>query len=79
MKITLPLSLKCGCRLFENGLSWAFDRCPLHTTAQKLLDTLIMALPYVETALEDQGYKPGIVNQKVKQIRATIAEAEGGR
>lgn len=37
MKITLPLSLHCGCRLFEDGLNWTFDRCPLHAAAPELL------------------------------------------
>jgi len=44
---------------------------------EALVDALIMALPYVETALEDRGYKPGVVDQMVKKIREAIALAEG--
>jgi hypothetical protein len=39
------------------------------------LDALAMALPYVETALEDQGYKPGAVDRMCKQIRQAIENA----
>jgi hypothetical protein len=42
-----------------------------------LLEALIMALPYVETALEDQGYKPGAVDRMCSNIRAAIAKATG--
>ena len=45
---------------------------------EELLEALIAALPYVETALEDQGYKPGVVDRMTRQIRAAIAKAEHG-
>lgn len=48
----------------------------LIAAAPQLLDALVMALPYVETALQDQGYKPGAVDRMVKQIREAIALTE---
>jgi len=42
----------------------------------ELLEALYMALPYVETAMQDIGYKPGIIERKVKQIKDAIAKAE---
>ena len=45
--------------------------------APDLLDALIAALPYVETALEDRGYKPATVYRMCGSIRAAIAKATG--
>lgn len=44
-----------------------------------LVNALTLALPYVESALEDQGYKPGVVDRMTKTIRAALklAETEG--
>lgn len=42
-----------------------------------LVDALTLALPYVESALEDKGYKPGVVDRMTKTIRAALALAEG--
>lgn len=44
---------------------------------EALKEALTLALPYVETALEDQGYKPGAVDRMVRQIRDALALAEG--
>lgn len=41
-----------------------------------LVDALTLALPYVESALEDQGYKPGVVDRMVKSICAALKLAE---
>lgn len=41
----------------------------------ELEDALIAALPYVETAESDSGYKPGAVAKVARQIRAAIAKA----
>lgn len=49
----------------------------LLAAAPELLEALYMALPYVETALEDQGYKPGAVDRMVKQIHGAISKATG--
>lgn len=42
-----------------------------------VVDALTLALPYVETALEDQGYKPGFVARMTKTMRAALDLAEG--
>lgn len=49
----------------------------LIAAAPELLDALILALPYVETAEADEGYKPGAVAKVSAAIRAAIAKAEG--
>lgn len=46
------------------------DRCA------ELLDALTIALPYVEEAEKDPGYKPGTVAKVTFNIRALIAKAE---
>lgn len=45
--------------------------------ADEMLEALIMALPYVETAELDEGYKPGVVAKVAKAMRAAIDSAEG--
>ncbi len=42
----------------------------------ELLDALILALPYVETAETDPGYKPEAVRALLKTMRTVIALAE---
>ena len=46
---------------------------------KQLLDALIIALPYVETATLDAGYKPDAVERVVAQIRAAINDAGGAK
>lgn len=43
----------------------------------QMRDALYVALPFVEDAMDDAGYKPGVVQRAVNQIRAAIAAAEG--
>lgn len=49
----------------------------LIAAAPDMLEALIMALPYVETAEFDEGYKPGVVAKVAKAMRAAIDSAEG--
>jgi len=42
----------------------------------EMLDALYIALPYVETALEDQGYDKSVVHKVCRQIRNAIASGE---
>lgn len=44
---------------------------------EDLVNALTLALPFVETALEDKGYKPGVVDRMTKTIRDALALAEG--
>jgi hypothetical protein len=46
---------------------------------EDLMDALCQALPFVEDACSDPAYKRGAVDAIVKQIRAAIAQAEGGK
>lgn len=46
-------------------------------SAHEMLEALVMALPYVETAELDEGYKPGVVAKVAKAMRAAIDSAEG--
>lgn len=46
------------------------------SAAQEMLNALILALPYVETAELDDAYKPGAVAKITKVIRAAISKAE---
>lgn len=47
----------------------------LIAAAPDLLEQLTLALPYVESALEDRGYKPGSIKIRTEAIRAAIARA----
>lgn len=47
----------------------------LIAAAPDLLDALILALPYVETAQLDAAYKPGSVAKVVKELRAAIRKS----
>jgi hypothetical protein len=44
--------------------------------ASDLLDALYIALPFVEDHEDSEVYKPGVVKDAVKKIRAAIASAE---
>jgi hypothetical protein len=44
---------------------------------EALLDTLILALPYIETLADDPGYKPESIKNFVKKIHNVLAQAEG--
>lgn len=49
----------------------------LIAAAPDMLEALYNALPYVEDALDDNAFKPGVVAGHVSKIRAAIAKAEG--
>lgn len=51
--------------------------CHLRSISEEMLAALLLALPYVETAEADEGYKPGAVAKVSAAIRAAIAKAEG--
>jgi hypothetical protein len=53
------------------------DLDPMKASAEELYDALIIALPYVEGALDDEAFKKGAVCKDVKVIRAAIAKAQG--
>lgn len=53
------------------------ENARLIAAAPELLDVLILALPYVESAETDSGYKSGAVARMSSKIRAAIAKAEG--
>jgi hypothetical protein len=51
------------------------------SAAPDLLEALFLALPYVESVLDDPEqlacFKPGVVQRDVKVIRAAISKATG--
>lgn len=49
----------------------------LGAAAPELLDAVLVALPYVEDALDSPIFKKGIVKKAVAQLRAAIEKAEG--
>lgn len=51
----------------------------LIAAAPELLEALCVALPFVEDALQfnEEDFKPGFVAEKVAQVRAAIAKAQG--
>jgi hypothetical protein len=51
----------------------------LIASAPDLLDELYRLLPFIEDAEKDPAYKPGIVHERTKAIRALIARAEGSK
>lgn len=55
--------------------------CRLIAAAPELLEALLNALPYVEDVLADKDqlacFKPGVVQDHAKGIRAAIAKATG--
>ena len=74
-----------SCETFEDVLLMArgqyFGLCEQHHTMEltiaDLLEALIAALPYVETAELDEAYKPRAVAKIVSQMKAAIAKADG--
>lgn len=67
----LPFAALCP----EHGSVEANAR--LIAKAPEMLEILIMALPYVECAESDPGYKAGAVAKVTRQIRALLAEIDG--
>ncbi|MBO1023286.1 hypothetical protein IPU75_00995 [Ochrobactrum sp. SD129] len=49
----------------------------LGAAAPELLDAVLVALPYVEDALDSPIFKKGVVKKAVAQLRAAIEKAEG--
>lgn len=49
----------------------------LGAAAPELLDAVLVALPYVEDALDSPVFKKGVVKKAVAQLRAAIKKAEG--
>ena len=54
----------------------AAERDWLRKVNGELVDALSIALPYVETAEDDPGYKAGAVKKVTKKIRAALAKAK---
>jgi len=52
------------------------NRALLMAAAPELLDALYLALPFVEDHKDSEVYKPGVVRDAVRQIRAAIKAAE---
>lgn len=45
------------------------------SAAEDLLDALLIALPYVEDALDNGGYKEALTKRAINKIRAAIHKA----
>lgn len=59
-----------------NQAAFMGERCGcLVTEIERLRDTIVLALPYVEMAEHDNGYKKGSVAEMVKQMRKQISAA----
>lgn len=43
------------------------------TLAQELEDALLLALPYVEDAIDDPAYKKGVIRKLVRKIHKALA------
>jgi hypothetical protein len=50
----------------------------LIAAAPELLECLLMALPFVEDALDSEDFKPSYVRHRADLIRAAINKATGG-
>lgn len=50
------------------------ERPKLLARIERLEEALIAALPYIESAEEDEHYKPGVVAKVTKQLRAALTE-----
>jgi hypothetical protein len=59
-----------------NGKEKEFFTIKTKKKAPDLLDALYIALPFVEDHEDSEVYKPGVVKDAVKKIRAAIASAE---
>ncbi len=65
----------------QNGEAWSAEQeanANVIAAATELLHMLYTALPFVEDAVNDAGYKPNYVKQTITQIKAVLAKAEGG-
>lgn len=51
----------------------------LIAAAPDMFDALLTALPYIESAEEDEAYKPGVVAKVTAQIRDALAKAGLGQ
>lgn len=64
------------CNVHGEDLGEQEANARLIAVAPEMLDLLLCALPYVEDALHDEVFKPDVVRNCIKQIRAVIAKAE---
>jgi len=48
----------------------------MNSLTEDLFDALMVALPFVEDALDDDGYKPGAVKAALKKLHAVLDLAE---
>jgi hypothetical protein len=78
--IDQPKALRLADHLEDQGYYLDGDAAAelrrLHAVNTELLDTLALALPYVEDSMEDSCYKPGAIAKMTDKIRAAIAKAE---
>lgn len=88
MSVAFAIAMVCRSdENFEAVLASARDRIRwlsvqlalANASKDALLEQLTFALPYVETALQDRGYKIEAVTIRTKAIRDAIAKAVGGK
>lgn len=46
---------------------------------EDILDALYAAIPFLEDALDDDGYKPGAVAKNIRKIKDAIAKLEASK
>lgn len=80
-KIVYSNAEENGALIVEAVNNYSSLQTELSETRQRMEDleeSLTLALPFVETALEDKGYKPGVVDRMTKQIRSVLELAKEG-
>ena len=66
---------KTGDEQYDNDVTYPLVR--LLSSAPEMADMLLTLLPYIETAENDESYKPGAIRKLVSQLRELITKATG--
>ena len=78
----------CGCSSYSEaanaflegaywGRNYQDEIATLRARVRELEEGVVLALPYVECAEHDEGYKPGVVKKLAESLRALLTKENG--